>query len=147
MFGMLKRRRQLKNIADTIGVDVHRQVLMAMKINDNAINDQKKTFFIAGYLDNFIHYGFRSFETNYSTKSKFIKHICNGVIPNGQLWKRYQHAQAALELTSNCNDRKEYSDALDQYEKGLIAGESNAISLFKKKQSSDELLNYLSKRQ
>ncbi len=113
MFNLFGNKEH-KKAANIIGVEIHRQLFGALKVNEGVTNARLTSPFITGYLYGFIRFGFNM--QGYQGEAlaeKYIKHICDGVLPN-RLHEIFQRKLTILESASKSE--------VEKFEKGVEVG-------------------------
>ena len=116
MFGF--RKKEHKEAANRIGVEIHRQLFEALKVNETVASEGVSSPFITGYLYGFIYLSFtqQGYE-GYKLVGKYIKYICNGVLP-GELYDIFEKQLTALEIAKELGK----GDVIKLFEKGCDVG-------------------------
>ena len=139
MFG---KKRKFRKVADRIGEVVHLQILQSFEKKEGILGSSNEMVFVSGYLQTFVYVGLSDIGCrDLSVHSKYIKHICNGVLPN-RLWDIYQRGEALSEL-SQSGERQEFIEARKVYELSKDAGISDAHEFFYNGTPPKNLANYL----
>jgi len=141
MFKFLRKKNELNNVADQIGVEIHRQIVQVLKLKNQSLGTADEMVFVTGYLQSFVSVGFA--DQDFNLQIKYIKHICNGVLP-GRLWDVYQRGVAMVELAQGSKMDK-LAKAMEAYNLGRVAGDSDAKEFFKHQVFPEGLQQYLLK--
>ena len=142
MFSLLKQRKKLKKTATLIGVEVHRQVKLAIDSKGSIFNNPDEIMYFTGYLDSFIAEGFRILSCQAKgPRTKYIKMVCEGVLP-GRLWPAYQQADAALMFATE-GTKLEFIKAIKVNDLGIMEGEKDALAFFNNDTAPSSLKNFL----
>lgn len=127
IFGLFGNKEH-KAVADKIGVEIHRQLFAALNIDEPEASSRISSAFIVGYLYGFVRTGFSSHgytviegpPVRYIAEEltdKYLKYICNGVLP-GKLHNIFKQQMSALELAKELGK----TDEIELFENGTYAG-------------------------
>ena len=113
MFGFGKK---YKEQADKIGIALHEQILGALQENEKLAGVKMQSPFFVGYISYFVSTGFIAQGVPSEQLDKYLKYICDGVLP-GRLWKIYSSQLKAAEQIQAFAGKP-----LKDFEKGGAAG-------------------------
>ena len=133
-------KKEHKELADRIGVEIHRQLFEALKVNETDAGVRLSSVFIVGYLYGFISFSFsvRGYDGE-KLSDKYTKHICNGVLP-GKLYDIFMKQLAALEIAKELGKQEE----VELFEQGAEVGAYDS-GVFKPlvQNEANNMFNYL----
>lgn len=106
MFGLFQNKK-CKEVANRIGVEIHRQLISSLKVDEAMSSRRLFSAFITGYLYGFILISFtaQGYEGE-KMLDKYFKHICNGVLP-GQLYNIVKKQLKALDFAKELGKEEE----------------------------------------
>ena len=129
MFGIFRKNRQYRKLANRIGQEIHRQLQQALIVTPTVLGTPGEMAFTAGYMKSFTFVGFSEIGClDLDTHMKYIKHFCNGVLP-GRLWDAVERG-IALNALSQEGEREEFKIAREAYDLGAEAGKSDGVEFF-----------------
>lgn len=143
MFGLF-RNKEHKKAADRIGVEIHRQLLEALKEDESRTSKNLSSSFTPGYLYGFIRFGliWQGFE-DAKLPDKYLKHICDGVLPK-ILHEIFNKQFSAVKLAKDLGNQEE----IDSFEIGINVGvyDSGVFSLHEYNEANN-FYNYLTEKE
>ncbi len=137
MFGFGKK---YKDQADKIGDALHEQISGANKENHALASQKLQSPFFVGYLFYFISMGFIAQGVPSKQTDKYVKYICNGIIP-GELWEIFQKQMKFVKASQAAKRENETKEFEIGGEAGMWDG-SNLIS-WDRRASKTNLKAYL----
>jgi hypothetical protein len=139
MFGLFKKKEH-KEAANKIGIELHRQIFDALKENESEAGVRISSPFVAGYLYGFVRIGFGALGYDGEKVSeKYFKYICNGILPK-KLYEIFERQLAALELAKDLGREEEG----EMFELGVEVGvyDSGSLNTFSS-EIAENLYKYL----
>lgn len=122
---MFFKKRKLKKLAaDRIGKELHRQIISAFERNEKETGVRLTTAFTSGYIYGIIRMGFANQRIKLGDGmegEKYIKSVCNGVLPN-RLYESIHRNLSAIEHENKIGKK----GIMEMFEKGLEVGASDS---------------------
>ncbi len=140
MFGLFGNKEE-KRVADKIGVELHRQLYKAMEVNEDETRKNLASVFTTGYIIGFTRMGFVTSGLSGDRAEKYIKYICNGVMPK-KLHRIFKTQISFLDMYAKSGEQHLKRD-VDPFEVGLKAGYSDAEMFSGVNQCDDNFKKYL----
>lgn len=147
MLGLFIKGKRDKEIANQIGAEIHSQIAEAFEIDEAGTGERLTKSFTAGYIDTFVSFAFllyletenpsyKNHDASQRLRSKYIKHICDGVMPR-KLYEIVTRQKTAVELTGSIDtgavtnsDSKEFVlDTIESFKAGAIISIPSARNL------------------
>lgn len=153
MFGFLKKRRELRDAQTKIGIDLHRQILDALKRDNHGVTERLNSSFTTGYIYTFVRSSFICLGVDSEKEiNSRIRDICNGVIPK-KLYETFSNQATALELALKMKDQNKIildtgltpADVTEGFNLGAQAGAYDAPLVSIQSMPPDNLRRFLLK--
>lgn len=124
MLRLFKRRKNEREACSKIGIELHRQIKEAFKVNEQQTTERLYTSFMVGYFYYFVRMGFFTITgiPGEQAADKHLQQILDKVLPN-KLYEIFNDQLAALEVARNIKEQNEKIG-------GMEISPSAAIQLF-----------------